>query len=108
MISVSDASVSGLRLMCSSLHVDLKGCVRFEMPDDEETVEDSEDIKNDEWLKQNYLDLVQDYPNRWIAVLDQKVLCSGNRRGSVELEAKEIAGNRAFSLYFIEPSGILP
>lgn len=78
------------------------------MAEDEEAQEGVEDIKNDEWLKQNYLDLIQDYPNRWIAVLDQKVICSGNRKGSVESEARGLAGERRFSLYFIEPSGILP
>jgi len=40
--------------------------------------------------------------------LDQKVICSGNRKRAVESEAKGIAGDREFSLYFIEPSGILP
>jgi len=78
------------------------------MADDEEPSEDAVDVKNDEWMRANYLDLIQDYPNRWIAVLDQKVICSGNRKRAVESEAKGIAGDREFSLYFIEPSGILP
>jgi hypothetical protein len=78
------------------------------MVDEDEPAEDSEDVRNDEWMKSNYLELIQDYPNRWIAVLDQKVICSGNRRAAVETEAKGLAGGREFSLYFIEPSGILP
>jgi hypothetical protein len=78
------------------------------MVDDEEPVEGTEDVLNDLWLKQNYLELIQDYPNQWIAVLDQKVIASGNRRRQVESEAKEIAEDKEFSLYFIEPSDIMP
>lgn len=78
------------------------------MVDDGEPVEGTEDVMNDLWFKQNYLELIQDYPNRWIAVLDQKVIASGNRRHQVESEAKEIAEDKEFSLYFIEPSDIMP
>jgi hypothetical protein len=78
------------------------------MVDDEEPVEGAEDVANDLWLKQNYLELIQDYPNQWIAVLDQKVIASGNRKHQVESEAKGIAEDKDFSLYFIEPSGIMP
>ncbi len=80
----------------------------IEMVDDEEPVEGTEDVMNDLWFKQNYLELIQNYPNRWIAVLDQKVVASGNMKRQVESEAKEIAGDKEFSLYFIEPSDILP
>jgi hypothetical protein len=78
------------------------------MVDDEEPVEGTEDVMNDLWLRQNYLELIQDYPNQWIAVLDQKVIASGNRKHQVESEAKEIAGDKEPSLYFIEPSDIMP
>ncbi len=78
------------------------------MVDDEEPVEGTEDVMNDLWFKQNYLELIQNYPNRWIAVMDQKVIASGNRRHQVESEAKEIAEDKEFSLYFIEPSDIMP
>ena len=74
----------------------------------DEPVEDETDVRNDQWFKENYLDLIQDYPNLWIAVLDQKVVARGNNRYQVRADAKEIAGDRPFSMYFIEPSGILP
>lgn len=76
--------------------------------DDDEPIEDEQDVRNDQWLKQNYLELIQNYPNQWIAVLDQKVVASGNRKRQVESEAEEVAGGKEFSLYFIEPSDILP
>ena len=74
----------------------------------DEPVESSTDVANDEWLKENYLDLIQDYPNLWIAVLGQAVVAFGNNRYTVSANAKTIAGGRPFSLYFIEPSDILP
>lgn len=78
------------------------------MVGEEEPNEDETDVRNDAWLKQNYLDLIQDYPNQWIAVLEQKVIATGNQKRLVERQAKEIAGDKEFSMYFIEPSGILP
>lgn len=78
------------------------------MNEDEEPVEDSQDVMNDFWFKRNYIDLIHDYPNQWIAVLDQKVICSGTMKRRVEKEAEKIAGDREFSLYFIEPSDIMP
>jgi len=74
----------------------------------DEPVEDETDIRNDEWFKQNYLYLIQDYPNLWIAVVDQKVVAHGNNRYQVRADAKNVAGSRPISLYFIEPSGMLP
>lgn len=74
----------------------------------EEVKESQDDIKNDQWLKENYIDLITDYPNQWIAVLQQKVIATSISKGQVEKEAKEIAGEKQFSLYFIEPSDIMP
>jgi len=74
----------------------------------DEPVEGDSDMRNDEWFKQNYLYLIQDYPNMWIAVQDQKVVAHGNNRYQVSSDAKKAGGDRPFSLYFIEQSGILP
>lgn len=72
--------------------------------DDEEPTEGDADIKNDNWLKENYVGLVQEFPNQWIAVMDQDVLCSGISKASVVAKAKKLAGGRTISIYFIEPS----
>ncbi len=73
---------------------------------DEEKEEDSTDRKNDEWFKANYLYLIQEYPFLWIAVLDQKVVATGISRAQAESKAKEAAGDKRFTFYFIEPSDI--
>ena len=73
---------------------------------EEEREEDSVDKKNDEWFKQNYLYLIQDYPFLWIAVLDQKVVATGTSKAQVEASARKAMGEKEFSFYFIEPSDI--
>lgn len=72
----------------------------------DEPAEEESDLKNDEWFRRNYLDLIQDYPNQWIAVWDQKVVCSGTSRGQVEAKAKEQMGEKSFAFYFIDPSNV--
>lgn len=74
----------------------------------DEPVESSTDVANDEWFKENYLYLIQDYPNMWIAVLGQAVVAFGNNRYQVTASAKKVAGDKPFSLYFVEPSDVLP
>jgi hypothetical protein len=78
------------------------------MGKDEEPLEDDSDIRNDLWFKENYLELIEDYPNQWIAVLDQRVVCSGMSKGAVSDKAREMHGDKKFSFYFIEPSDIMP
>ncbi|MCU0852024.1 MAG: DUF5678 domain-containing protein [Thermoplasmata archaeon] len=78
------------------------------MGKDGEPLEDDSDIRNDLWFKENYLELIEDYPNQWIAVLDQRVVCSGISKGVAAEKAKEMLGDKKFSFYFIEPSDIMP
>ncbi len=59
---------------------------------------------NDEWFQDNLLDLVEKYPNQWIAVLERSVIVNSSSRRRARSEAKRIAEGREFSLYFIEPS----
>lgn len=59
---------------------------------------------NDEWFRDNVLDLVQKYPNQWIAVMDRNVIFASASRRRAAAEARRIAAGREFSLYFIEPS----
>jgi nucleoside diphosphate kinase len=72
----------------------------------EEPVEEDYDKKNDEWFKTNYLDLIQDHPNSWIAVCDQKVVATARSKAGAEANAKEKVGDKRCSFYFIEPSDI--
>ncbi len=75
--------------------------INTEEPDEEEY-----DVKNDEWLKRNYLELIQDYPNMWIAVWEQRVVSTGTSRNQVETKAKKLMGERRYSCYFIDPANV--
>ena len=72
--------------------------------DDEEEYESEEDVKNDEWFKDNYIDLIDEHPRQWIAVMDQAIIAVGATRIEVEDKAKAIAGEREYSVYFVNPT----
>ncbi len=67
-------------------------------------MEESSRPSNDEWFVANLQDLVEKYPNQWIAVLEGAVICTSSSRRRARSEAQRIAGGKEFSLYFIEPS----
>jgi Family of unknown function (DUF5678) len=69
-----------------------------------EPEEDDIDLSNDQWIEENYPELVQKYPRLWIAVMDQHVICDAGTKSGAEAKAKKIAGDREYSLYFIEPT----
>ncbi len=75
--------------------------------DVEEPTEEDYDKKNDEWFKANYLDLIQDHPNSWIAGCDQKVVATAGTRSGVESAAKQAVGDKRCSFYFVDIAGIM-
>ena len=75
---------------------------------EDEVIEDDADIRNDLWFRENYIGLCDEFPNQWIAVLDQDVIATGATRRQVEKKAEEIAKGRRFSVYFVEPSALPP
>jgi hypothetical protein len=72
--------------------------------DEEEEYESEEDVKNDEWLKENFFDLVDEHPREWIAVMDQRIIAVGATRIEAEDRGREVAGEHEFSVYFIPPT----
>lgn len=76
--------------------------------DQEESIETDEDIRNDLWFKKNYLDLISEHPNQWIAVSGERIISSGSTKRAVDAQAKELAGGRVYSLYFVPPSDFMP
>ena len=76
------------------------------MPEDQEINESETDLKNDEWFKDNYLDLIQEHPREWIAVMDQKIIAVSSTESEVDLLAREIAGDREYSIYFLAQTAL--
>lgn len=70
----------------------------------EEKQESKDDLINDKWVEDNFEDLMQEYPRRWIAVMDQKVIASGGLRYFLERKAKKMVKDKAYSIYFIPPT----
>ena len=71
--------------------------------DDDEEYENAEDLQNDQWFKDNYLDLIEDHPREWIAVSGQRLICTGATRIEVEDRAQEILGDKEYSVYYVTP-----
>ncbi len=67
-------------------------------------MEGSAEQSNDEWFAAHVLELVEKYPNQWIAVSGGRVICSSASRWGAKSAAKKAAEGQDFSLYFIEPS----
>ena len=72
--------------------------------DEEEEYESEEDVKNDEWFKENYIDLIEEHPREWIAVMDRAIIAIGATRTEADDKAKAVAGERDYSIYFINPT----
>ncbi|MEW6607705.1 MAG: DUF5678 domain-containing protein [bacterium] len=55
-----------------------------------------------EWLNKHYSDLRNQYPDQWVAVVNQKVVSSGTNLAQIETEAKTKTGRKEFPVFLIE------
>ena len=58
-----------------------------------------------DWVSKHYSDLVKKYPDKWIAVVNGKVVSSGQDLGKVLEEAKMKTGKEHIVVEFIECGG---
>jgi hypothetical protein len=77
------------------------------VPEDPEIDESESDLKNDEWFKDNYIDLMQEHPREWIAVIDQKIIAVSSNEVEIKILAEQIAGDREYSLYYVAPTAMV-
>lgn len=70
---------------------------------DENRVKEEHRSCDDEWYREHQEGLARVYPAKWIAVMNEWIICTGDSKEVVEKRAKEIAGEREYSLYFVEP-----
>jgi hypothetical protein len=75
--------------------------------EDQEHSENETDLKNDEWFKDKYIDLMQEHPREWIAVMDQRIIAVSSNEIEVNILAKKVAGDKEYSLYFIAPTAMV-
>jgi hypothetical protein len=77
------------------------------MSDQDEMDESENDLKNDEWFKANYVDLMREHARDWIAVIDQKIIAVASTQSEVEILANQIAGENEYSVYFVAPTAVV-
>lgn len=58
--------------------------------------------KDDKWAHKNYQILSKRYPNKWVAVLNRKVISFSESLAKVKKEAERIAKGKDFPILFIE------
>ncbi|NYT11385.1 MAG: hypothetical protein GKC03_02400 [Methanomassiliicoccales archaeon] len=68
---------------------------------EDDVVESEEDLRNDEWFKENLLVLMEEHSKEWIAVIDCEIIATGTTLAEVEENALEVSGDREFSVYFV-------
>ncbi len=64
----------------------------------------SEAESDDAWFAAHIYEIVEKFPDQWIAVSGGKVICSSASRWGAKSEAKRLTGGRNYSLYFVERS----
>ena len=58
-----------------------------------------------DWTSQHYSELMQKYPNEWVAVVDGKIISHGKDLEKIIKEAKRKTGKEHIAVEFIECGG---
>ena len=54
------------------------------------------------WLDENFSELRAKYKEKWVAIVDKKVVCVGDDPSEIEKEAEKKTGNRYVLVDFVE------
>jgi len=54
------------------------------------------------WGEENYAQLQKKYKDKWVAILQKKIISHGENMEEVETEAKRISGREYIPVIFIE------
>jgi len=55
-----------------------------------------------QWGLNHHSDLISQYKDQWIAIVNKKVVSSGEDLGKVEEEAKRKTGKKEIPVFFVE------
>ncbi|MFQ6071716.1 MAG: DUF5678 domain-containing protein [Methanosarcinales archaeon] len=58
--------------------------------------------KDKEWVFSHYSELMQKYPNLWVAIVDEKIVSAGEDLRTVREDAKKKTSKKHIPLIFIE------
>lgn len=54
------------------------------------------------WANENFSEIVKEYPNQWVAVVDKKVVASGRTIAAVEEACRIKTGRKDVPIYLAE------
>ena len=54
------------------------------------------------WAEENYPELQKRYQDKWVAVVDKKVVSYGENRGDTKRRAMELTGRKYIPLFYVE------
>jgi hypothetical protein len=57
---------------------------------------------DEDWVYNNYNDLVRKYPDQWVAVVDKQVIASGRNGAKVRELTERKTGRKEFPVIFVE------
>ena len=58
--------------------------------------------EDSKWASEHFSEIVKEYPNQWVAIVDKKVVASGRTIAEVEKAATEKTGRDDFPIYLAE------
>lgn len=65
-------------------------------PEHKEYWEDSK------WAREHFAEIVKEYPDQWVAIVNKKVIAAGETIAEIEKIAMEKTGREEFPIYFAE------
>jgi len=65
-------------------------------------LEPKEFWEDKDWAIEHYAELQRQYKDKWVAIVDKKVVSYGNNLGEVEERARELTGKKYIPLIFVE------
>jgi hypothetical protein len=60
-------------------------------------------FEDEKWLMDHELELAQQYPDQWVAVVNKEVVAVGKDAGAVEKLAREKTGEEEFPVWLVAP-----
>lgn len=58
--------------------------------------------EDSKWANEHFTEIVREYPDQWVAIVDKKVVAAGRTIAEVEKIAIEKTGRDEFPIYFAE------
>ncbi len=60
-----------------------------------------------QWGEEHFADLKRNYKDKWVAILEKKIISSGENLEEVENKAKTISGKKYIPVIFIESWAVI-